>query len=159
MKIKGSSWLIKYASMFSDVVKEDWEYVLDSEGNHVLDSEGYWGRKYTKTTDSCSMIAGVLKTTVFLIVIAFLACVIAFMLGSTLGWIAVLISEGRIALDVIGVEVFMTLMILGILGIVLAIGFVFKVLDRSSQFNSAVGVLARSVSAKAEKVCLKIDVE
>ena len=154
MKLKKDSWLIKYASLASDDVVQsnwDWEYETDEDGFYV--------RKHTYETNSCSLISGIIKSTLIGIVLLYCALIILYTLGSFLGWLAALIVNGMILFEVADFPVFVML-ILTCFCLVLASGYlIVKTMNKSKTLNSATDVLVESISAKAKKICLKIDLE
>jgi len=160
MKLKKDSWLIKYASLASDnVVESDWEYETDEEGKMKQDEEGFCVSKYTYKTNSCNLISGIIKSTLIGIVLLYCALIILYTLGSFLGWLAALIVNGMILFEVADFPVFVML-ILTCFCLVLASGYlIVKTMNKSKTLNSATDVLVESISAKAKKICLKIDLE
>lgn len=160
MKLKKDSWLIKYASLVShDVVESDWEYETDEDGKVKLDEEGFYVRKYTYETNSCNLISGIIKSTLLGIVLLCGALIFLYMLGSFLGWIAALIVNGMILFEVADGPVFVMLILTCFCLVFASVHLIVRTMHKSKTLNSATDVLVESISAKAKKICLKIDLE
>lgn len=160
MKLKKDSWLIKYASFASDdVVESDWEYEIDEEGKVKLDADGFYVRNYTYKTNSCNLISGIIKSTLLGIVLLCGALIVLYMFGTFLGWIAALIVNGMILFEVADGPVIVMLILTCFCSVYASGYLIVKTMNKSKTLNSATDVLVESISAKAKKICLKIDLE
>lgn len=160
MEIKENSWIIRYASMVESVVEVDWVYVYNEQGDIQYDDDGWAIRKYAKTTNSCAIISGLIKSTFAILVgfaIAFLAAVI---LGDTLAFLAALITEGMIVFSVIDGPAFLGLVFL-MIALLLCFGIaIAKLLNKGvDNFGESARTVSALISAKTDKICMKIDVK